>query len=148
MSDGRVIFEWREYGVLLYVKATVDRLGLVSLNIEPEVTELDLDRGLRVGDYVVPAFTTRRVKTSVVIQDGQTIAIGGLFSTKVTKIVEKLPVLADLPIIGALFQSTSFQKGQTELIILITPEIVRAAGSTDPGSLIAPDMEDVPASLR
>ena len=148
MSDGRIIFEWREYGVLLYVKATVDRLGLISLNIEPEVTELDPDRGLRVGDYIIPAFTTRRVKTSVVVQDGQTIAIGGLLSTKVTKIVEKLPVLADLPVIGALFQSTSYQKGQTELIILITPEVVRANGSTDPGSLIAPDMEDVPTSLR
>lgn len=148
MSDGRIIFEWREYGVLLYVKATVDRLGLISLNIEPEVTELDPDPGLRVGDYIIPAFTTRRVKTSVVVQDGQTIAIGGLLSTKVTKIVEKLPVLADLPVIGALFQSTSYQKGQTELIILITPEVVRANGSTDPGSLIAPDMEDVPTSLR
>lgn len=148
VSDGRVVFEWREYGVLLHVKATVDRLGLISLDIEPEVTEIDPDRGLRVGDYVIPAFTARRVKTSVVVHDGQTIAIGGLLSTKVTKIVEKLPVLADLPIIGALFQSTSFQKGQTELIVLITPEIVRASESADPGSLIAPDMEDIPASLR
>lgn len=147
ISDDRVIFEWREYGVLLHVAATVDRLGLISLDIQPEVTELDPDRGLSVGDYVIPAFTTRRVKTSVVVQDGQTVAIGGLLSTKVTKIVEKLPVLADLPVVGALFQSTRFQKGQTELVVLITPEIVRATGSTDAESLIVRDMEGVPASL-
>ena len=120
--------------------------GTDLLDIQPEVTELDPDRGLSVGDYVIPAFTTRRVKTSVVVQDGQTVAIGGLLSTKVTKIVEKLPVLADLPVVGALFQAPG-SEGPDGLVVLITPEIVRATGSTDAESLIVPDMEGVPASL-
>jgi len=123
--DGKIVFEWRPYGIKLDMLPTVDTRGRVVLDIRPEVSSLDWNNALDVGLATVPALKTRRASTHLIVEDGVTIAIGGLIHTTEAKIVKKLPILGDIPIIGGLFRSEKFERGESELIILITPRIVR-----------------------
>ena len=123
--DGKIVFEWRPYGIKLDMLPRVDTIGRVVLDIKPEVSSLDWNNALDVGLATVPALKTRRASTHLIVEDGVTIAIGGLIHTTEAKIVKKLPILGDIPIIGGLFRSERFERGESELIILITPRIVR-----------------------
>ena len=124
-ADGKIVFEWRPYGIKLDMLPTVDTRGRVILDIRPEVSSLDWNNALDVGLATVPALKTRRASTHLIVEDGVTIAIGGLIHTTEAKIVKKLPILGDIPIIGGLFRSEKFERGESELIILITPRIVQ-----------------------
>ncbi len=124
-SDGKIVFEWRPYGIKLDMLPTVDTRGRVVLDIRPEVSSLDWNNALDVGLATVPALKTRRASTHLIVEDGVTIAIGGLIHTTEAKIVKRLPILGDIPIIGGLFRSEKFERGESELIILITPRIVQ-----------------------
>lgn len=123
-ADGKVVFEWRPYGIKLDMLPTVDTRGRVVLDIRPEVSSLDWNNALDIGLATIPALRTRRASTHLIVEDGVTIAIGGLIHTTEAKIVKKLPILGDIPIIGGLFRSEKFERGESELIILITPRIV------------------------
>ena len=124
-ADGKIIFEWRPYGIRLDMLPTVDTRGRIVLDIKPEVSSLDWNNALDVGLATVPALKTRRASTHLIVEDGVTIAIGGLIHTTEAKIVKKLPILGDIPVIGSLFKSERFERGESELIILITPRIVQ-----------------------
>ena len=97
----------------------------ISIIVNPEVSELDFGNGISVGGFQIPALTTRRVKTVVELGDGQSFAIAGLLQDNIKETVAKYPVLGDIPILGALFRSTSFQKNETEMIVIVTPHLVK-----------------------
>jgi pilus assembly protein CpaC len=102
----------------------------ISLSVAPEVSELDFQNALRTQGFVVPAITTRRATTTIELADGQSFAIGGLMRDNVREIINKYPGLGDIPILGALFRSTSFQKNETELLIIVTAHLVKPLDMT------------------
>ena len=95
------------------------------MRVRPEVSELSTAGSVSLNGYNVPALTTRRAETTVELGSGQSFMIAGLLQNHHSNSVEKAPFLGDLPILGALFRSTSFQKSETELVIVVTPYLVR-----------------------
>ncbi len=119
-----VTFEWKPYGIKLAVEPRVLEDGRIAMKVSPEVSTLDYNNAVRLTDFLVPAISSRRASTEVVLTPGQGIAIGGLMQNIESKSVERVPILGHIPIIGELFKSTRFQKNETELAILVTPEFV------------------------
>lgn len=119
-----VTFEWKPYGIKLAVEPKVLEDGRISMKVSPEVSTLDYNNAVRLTDFLVPAISSRRASTEVILAPGQGIAIGGLMQNIESKSVERVPILGHIPIIGELFKSTRFQKNETELAILVTPEFV------------------------
>ncbi len=119
-----VTFEWKPYGIKLAVEPRVLDDGRIAMKVSPEVSTLDYNNAVRLTDFLVPAISSRRASTEVVLAPGQGIAIGGLMQNIESKTVERVPLLGHIPIIGELFKSTRFQKNETELAILVTPEFV------------------------
>jgi len=93
--------------------------------VAPEVSELDFSNAVAIASYIVPSITTRRVSTVIELGDGQSFAIAGLIKSEVRESIKKFPLLGDIPILGALFRSSSFQKNETELLIIVTPHLVK-----------------------
>ena len=122
---GQVTIKFKEFGVGLNFTPTVLSEGRISVIVNPEVSELDFANGIVTQGFQVPALTTRKVKTVVELGDGQSFAIAGLLQENVKETVSKYPLLGDIPILGALFRSTSFQKNETELIVIVTPHLVK-----------------------
>jgi pilus assembly protein CpaC len=116
--------EEKEFGIALKFTPTVLEGDLVNLKVAPEVTEIS-QTGFVSGGTTLPAMTTRRAATTVQLHDGQSFAIAGLIKNNVTESVQRFPMLGDLPILGALFRSSSFQNDKTELLIVITPRLVK-----------------------
>jgi pilus assembly protein CpaC len=121
-----VTIQFREFGVRLNFIPTITPRGSISLRVAPEVSALDFTHGLTVNGFSVPAITLRKLDTAVELNEGQSFAIGGLLDNRVTDTVDKVPFLGDLPVLGKFFQSKSREKENTELIVIVTPEIVRA----------------------
>jgi len=122
---GTVSIDYKKYGVSLSYTPTILADGRISLRVRPEVSELSSQGAVTLNGYTVPALTTRRAETSVELGSGQSMMIGGLLSNKASNTIQKLPGVGDIPVLGNLFKSTSFQKGETELVIVITPYLVR-----------------------
>lgn len=120
-----VTIQFREFGVRLNFVPTITPRGSISLRVAPEVSALDFTHGLTVNGFSVPAITLRKLDTAVELNEGQSFAIGGLLDNRVTDTVDKVPFLGDLPILGKFFQSKSHEKENTELVVIVTPEIVR-----------------------
>jgi len=116
--------EEKEFGIALKFTPTVLEGDLVNLKVAPEVTEIS-QTGFVSGGATLPAMNTRRAATTVQLHDGQSFAIAGLIKNNVTESVQRFPMLGDLPILGALFRSSSFQNDKTELLIVITPRLVK-----------------------
>ncbi len=95
--------------------------NLISVRVDPEVSELDFTNAIAIQGFIIPAITTRRVSTVVELRDGQSFAIAGLMRETVRERIQKFPVLGDVPVLGALFRSSEFQKNETELIVIVTP---------------------------
>jgi pilus assembly protein CpaC len=117
--------EFKEYGVSLAFTPTVLEGGRISMRVRPEVSELSSAGAIKVGGFEVPGLTTRRTETTVELGSGQSFMIGGLLRNSSSNSTEKAPWLGDLPIIGALFRSNSFRKNETELVIVVTPYLVK-----------------------
>ena len=127
---GLVTIQFKKFGVgLVFTPNVMDRKH-ISLSVAPEVSELDFQNALRTQGFVVPAITTRRAQTTIELADGQSFAIGGLMRDNVREIINKYPGLGDIPILGALFRSTSFQKDETELLIIVTAHLVKPLDMT------------------
>lgn len=122
---GQITIRFKEFGVGLKFTPTVLSEGRISIIVNPEVSELDFSNGLILQGFTIPALTTRRVKTVVELGDGQSFAIAGLLQENIRETVSKYPFLGDIPILGTLFRSTSFQKDETELIVIVTPHLVK-----------------------
>ncbi|MDR7866086.1 MAG: pilus assembly protein N-terminal domain-containing protein [Sporomusaceae bacterium] len=127
VKDGAVTVEWKEFGIKLEIAPEVNRQGLINSKIKAEVSTPDWSSGHKIGisaNFQVPPINTRKAEASIALSSGQTMALGGLIANEVTKDVYKLPLLGNIPVLGKLFTSTSFSRGETELIILITPTVV------------------------
>jgi len=129
---GQVTIEYKRYGVGLAFTPTVLGGGLINLKIEPEVSQLDTSHQVLVGTVSVPPLIVRRASTTVELRDGQSFAIGGLLQNVGSTDQQQVPWLGDVPVLGALFRSASYQKSETDLAIIVTPRLVRPARPGDP----------------
>jgi pilus assembly protein CpaC len=136
-ENNRVTLEEKEFGIGLRFTPTVLGGGRINLRVAPEVSELSRDGiGLSasgiVGAAILPVVTTRRASTTVQLYDGQSFAIGGLIKNNLTTSMKGLPVLGEVPVLGALFRSTDYQQDRTELVFVITAHLVKplSVGST------------------
>jgi pilus assembly protein CpaC len=125
-----ITIEYKPFGVALNFTPSVLSSGKISMLVAPEVSDLDFSRAIALQGYIIPSLTTRRVSTTVELADGQSFAIAGLLRDDVREIVRKFPVLGDIPVLGALFRSTNFQRNETELIIIVTPHLVKPVDMT------------------
>ncbi len=128
-STVSVVF--KEYGVRLNFKPTIIDEDHIRLDLEPEVSTIDFANGVKFDGFLIPALKTRRAKTSVELRDGQTFALAGLLDNQESKSLSKVPVLGDIPILGALFKSKSFQKNETELMFIVTAHLVKPISPDD-----------------
>ncbi len=126
---GSFTIHFKEYGVRLSFTPTVLGGDLINLKIKPEVSSLDFNNAVVIEGFRIPALNSRRAETEVELQDGQTFAIAGLLNNTALSSMRKVPGLGDIPVLGLLFKSRAYQKDQTELVVMVTPTIVRK-GST------------------
>ena len=125
LDDGEVVIDYKEFGVSLEFMPTVLDDKKINLKVKPEVSELSSSGAITLNGFNIPALSTRRAETTVELGSGQSFAIAGLLQNTMTRDLGKIPGLGDLPILGALFQSDRFQRRETELVIIVTPYIVR-----------------------
>ncbi|HKX17355.1 MAG TPA: pilus assembly protein N-terminal domain-containing protein [bacterium] len=123
-ANGTVTVEYKDFGVILAVRPEYQDDGRLFLQITPEVSTLDFTNAIRVSGFEIPALSVRRAQTVVALRPGETLVLGGLLQREDVVQAQKVPVLADLPVIGALFRSKSFQHRDSDLLILVTPQLV------------------------
>jgi pilus assembly protein CpaC len=124
-SQNAVTIEYKQYGVGLAFTPVVLADGRISMRVRPEVSELSKEGAVKLENFVVPSLTTRRAETSFELGSGQSFMIAGLLRNSNTNDINKAPFLGDLPILGALFRSSSYKRSETELVIIVTPYLVR-----------------------
>jgi pilus assembly protein CpaC len=122
---GSVAIEYKSFGVRLSFTPTVLSDNKINIKVSPEVSELDFTTAVQFSGFVIPGISGRRAETTVELADGQSFAIAGLLKDTVRDVMDKYPLLGDIPILGMLFRSRSFQKNETELIIIVTPHLVK-----------------------
>jgi pilus assembly protein CpaC len=149
-SVGAVTIQFREFGVRINFTPTITPRGTIRLNVTPEVSSLDFANGLVFQGFTIPALSTRRVQTEVELEDGQSFAIGGLLDNRDTETFNKIPGLGDIPFFGKLFRSHLITKNNSELLVLVTPEIVRPIEKGKPrpelkmpGTFLAPNTSGI-----
>jgi pilus assembly protein CpaC len=137
---GQITVDYKKYGVGLAFTPTVLSHGLINLKIEPEVSQIDTTHTVSVTNGVsVPALIVRRASTTIELRDGQSFMIGGLLQTHNQNLIEQLPWLGSVPVLGTLFSSKSYQQNQTDLAIIVTPHVVRP---TRPGDVVKTPADD------
>ena len=122
---------WKEYGVRLNFKPTIIDEDHIRLELEPEVSTIDFNNGIRFNGFVIPALRTRRAKTGVELRDGQSFALAGLLDNSETKTLSRIPIVSEIPVIGNLFKSKSFEKKETELMFIVTAHMVKPVSPDD-----------------
>jgi pilus assembly protein CpaC len=124
-SGSSVTIMFKEFGVRLKFTPTITAGDMVHLKVMPEVSTLDFSNAVTLQGFQVPALATRRTETQVELRDGQTFAIAGLLDRSVNETLQRVPGIGDIPILGYLFRSQAYKKNRTELVVMITPHIVR-----------------------
>ena len=151
-ATGTVTVQFKEFGIRLTFRPTIAG-DVIRLRVKPEVSSLDFNNGVSLGGFRIPALTTRRAETEVELRDGQSFAIAGLLNNISQEDTAAIPILSSLPVIGYLFKSKADRQERTELMVLITPRLVRALDPdevpplpTTPGRFLpAPGPEEKPA---
>ena len=128
---GTTTIEYKKFGVSLAYTPTVLANGRISIRVRPEVSELSANGAITLGGFSIPALTVRRAETTVELGSGQSFMIAGLLSNNSNNTIDKAPGVGDVPILGALFRSTEFRRGQTELVIVVTPYLVRPVNDSE-----------------
>jgi pilus assembly protein CpaC len=123
-TNNAISVQFKEFGVRLNFTPTVNG-DRVHLKVRPEVSTLDFANGVVLQGFRIPALSTRRTETELELRDGQTFAIAGLMDSSMASTLQKIPGIGDIPILGRLFQSKAARKDRTELVVMITPEILR-----------------------
>ena len=118
-----ITVQYKEYGIRLNFTPIVNG-NRVHLKVRPEVSTLDFANAIVLNGFRIPALSTRRTETEIELNNGQTFAVAGLMNNSVNTTMQKIPGIGDIPILGLLFQSKAAQKQQTELVVMITPEIL------------------------
>jgi pilus assembly protein CpaC len=121
---GSVSISFREFGVRLNFTPIITPRGTIRLLVAPEVSALDFTSGLVVQGFTVPALTVRKMSTEIELASGQSFALGGLINNQFTETISKIPFISEVPVLGKLFQSKSRTKNNTELLVIVTPELV------------------------
>ena len=135
-QDGdRTTIEFKPFGVVLDFTPTVLSPDRISLTVRPEVSDLSDNGAIELNGFRIPALTVRRVESTVELASGQSLVLGGLLRQGTRDVVRKLPGVGDIPVLGALFTSTAYQKAETELLVIVTPYIVKP---TSPDRLQTP----------
>jgi len=128
-AAGGITIEFKEFGVGLVFTPIVLSDGNISLRVSPSVTSITsssvIPSGIEGANFIVPSLSTRRLETTVQLHDGQTLALAGLLQDNITEQVTKIPGLGDIPILGSLFRSTSFQQDKTDLLVTVTPHLIK-----------------------
>ena len=124
-DDDGIEIQFKEFGISLAFTPTVLSSNRISLRVRPEVSDLSEKGAITINGLTIPALATRRAETTVELGSGQSFAIGGLLSTDIENAISKYPGIGDVPVLGALFRSTRFRSNETELVILVTPYLVR-----------------------
>lgn len=130
---GAVTIAFREFGVRINFTPVITPRGTIRLSVTPEVSSLDYANGLVFQGFTIPGLNTRRVDTEIELEDGQTFAIGGLLDNRETETLDKIPGLGDIPFFGKLFRSRVMNKSNGELLVIVTPELVRPVPKGQPG---------------
>jgi pilus assembly protein CpaC len=130
-NNAAVSIVFKEYGVRLNFKPTILDEDHIRLELEPEVSTLDFINGVKLNGFIIPALRTRRAKTGIELRDGQSFALAGLLDNSESRTVSKVPGLGNLPIIGNLFKSTDFQKNESELMFIVTAQVVHPVNRDD-----------------
>ena len=120
-----VTLSWREYGVRLNFLPVITPRGSIRLQVNPEVSSLDYTHAVTVQGYTIPALATRRVQTEIELESGQSFVIAGLIDNQTSDTLSKIPGIGSIPILGKLFQSKTVSRSNSELLVIVTPEIVR-----------------------
>ena len=144
-QNGQISIEWKDYGIKLDILPEASLDGIITSKVKAEVSSMEWNsvNKIELGTNMkIPPIRMRKAESSIALASGQTMAIGGLIANDITRDVTKIPLLGDLPVIGQLFRSTSFVKGETELLILVTPTIV------DPGALVPPMLQELKDHLN
>ena len=124
-TGGGISVEFKQFGVSLAFTPTVLDDGIINLVVQPEVSSIDRSAGVTINGIVIPGLQTRRARTTLELRDGQSFAMAGLLRRDFQDTVRQFPILGSIPIIGTLFRSTSYQNDDTELVIIVTPRLVR-----------------------
>jgi pilus assembly protein CpaC len=133
-----ISIQFRQFGIRLTFTPTVTPRGTIKLEVEPEVSSLDYTNGLSFGGFTIPGLDVRRVKTQIELENHQSFAIAGLLDNNLTEQLSKVPGLGDIPFFGKLFQSRITTKNNSELLVVVTPELVLPNGATPTPSLDMP----------
>jgi pilus assembly protein CpaC len=131
--------EYKDFGVLLRFRPTVLSNGIINLSINPEVSELDFSNAVTISGTTIPALTRRTATTTVELRDGQSFAIAGLLQTDNNRTIAQLPWIGSVPVLGTLFRSSSYQKAESDLVIIVTPQLVVPAV---PGARLATPLDN------
>lgn len=145
VNNGQIAIEWKDYGIKLEIAPEINGEGLINSKVKAEVSSLDWNSNhqIEIGTNMkIPPLKMSTAETAIALASGQTMAIGGLISNETSRDVTKVPLLADIPILGSLFKSTSFTSNETELIILITPTIV------DPAEYMPQSTQEMKESIK
>lgn len=130
--NGSVTIEYRDFGVILNAHPDYQDDGRVFMQIAPEVSTLDFANAIKVSGFTIPALRVRRAQTVVSMRPAETLVVGGLLQEQDSDLLQKVPVLGDLPIIGPLFRSKTFQRQETDLVIFVTPILIETGGVAPP----------------
>jgi pilus assembly protein CpaC len=129
-TEDTIKVEFKEFGVRLNFTPAIVSEELIRIQVQPEISEPDYSNSVTVSGTTIPSFTTRRVSTTVELGSGQTFAIGGLLSETTRSVIRRVPGLGEVPVLGSLFRSVNYQTHESELVVLVTPELVEPV-STD-----------------
>ncbi len=147
---GTVTIQWREFGIRINFTPFITPRGTIRLRVAPEVSSLDFANAVTISGFTVPALATRRVQTEVELDSNQSFAIAGLLDNRVVDNLNKIPGLASIPLLGKIFQSKAESKSSTELLVMVTPEIVRPIPKGQPLPSVAmplPFLKDAPVTM-
>ena len=133
-SQPTITIDYKKYGVQLTFSPTVLSNGVINLRLAPSVSDIDTTNAVQISGFSIPAIIERNAQTTVELRDGQSFAIAGLLQTTNTANINQLPWLGSVPVLGSLFRSSAYQKQETDLVVIVTPHLVRPAA---PGARIA-----------
>ncbi len=133
-----ITVEYKPFGVQLTFMPTVTNSGIINLRLTPSVSELDYTNAVVVSGFRIPALTKREARTTIELRDGQSFAIAGLLQNEGSRNISQVPWVGSVPVLGALFRSTSYQQNETDLVVIVTPQLVQPAA---PGQRLATPMD-------
>lgn len=131
-NSGAITVQFREFGIRLTFNPTVTENGTLKMYVKPEVSTIDIANAVSISGFTIPALATRRVESNIELGPGQSFVIGGLIDDRTNETFSKIPGLSNIPLLGVLFKSRNENRSKSELIVLVTPEIVEPLSAGDP----------------